>query len=157
MIRYSLVCANAHAFEGWFRSSEDFENQAGKGLLVCPHCGSPEIAKALMAPRVISGRARAAAEEAQPQPPSGMGPAVALAPPPPEAREMIARLKALKAKLLEGSEDVGARFAEEARRIHFGEAPKRSVHGEASAEDARELVEEGIDILALPILPGERN
>jgi hypothetical protein len=75
----------------------------------------------------------------------------------PEASEIIARLRELKAKLLSGSEDVGGRFAEEARRIHYGEAPSRAVHGQASHEDAKALLDEGVGILALPVLPGERN
>jgi len=147
MIRYSLVCSNAHEFEGWFRSSEDFDTQSSAGLCACPQCGSTSVGKALMRPAVSTSEAKTvvAAEPAT---------AVEI---PPEAREFIEKLKEIKAAMLEKSEDVGTRFAEEARRIHFGESPARTVHGEASQEDARALMEEGIDILPLPILPGERN
>jgi hypothetical protein len=157
MIRYSLVCAHAHQFEGWFRSSDDFDHQVASGLVSCPECGGTDVAKALMAPRVVTSESRAVVPVA----PEGSEPTVPAVLPlaglPPEARDMIDRLRALKAKLIEGSEDVGTRFAEEARRIHFGEAPKRAVHGEASLEEAQSLAEEGVDILALPVLPGERN
>ena len=153
MIRYSLVCADAHPFEGWFRSSDDFDHQAERGLVVCPHCGDTRVSKALMAPRVVTSENKAAPRPAETQPGEQLPVAAVSA----EAREMLTRLKALKAKLIEGSEDVGARFVEEARRMHFGETPARPVHGQASAEEARALVEEGIDILALPVLPGERN
>jgi len=149
MIRYSLVCSNAHEFEGWFRSSEDFDAQSSAGLCACPECGSTSVAKALMRPNVATSETRAvvpvAAQDKQ---------HVAI---PPEAREFLEKLKEIKAALLDGSEDVGKRFAEEARRIHFGEAPARAVHGEATEEDARSLIEDGIDILPLPVLPGERN
>lgn len=148
MIRYSLLCSEGHEFEGWFRSSEDFDVQASGGLCACPQCGSTSVAKALMKPNVATSEARAVPVAAEGTPPAAI---------PPEARAFIEKLKEIKAALLDGSEDVGKRFAEEARRIHFGEAPARSVHGEATEADARALVEDGIDILPLPILPGERN
>lgn len=165
MIRYRLVCSNAHDFEAWFRSSEDFEAQARGGLLACPQCGAREVTKALMAPSVVSGRREPVVVEAPSATPANSGEAapeaatlaLPLAALSPEGQAMLAELKALKAKLIEGSEDVGNRFAEEARRIHFGEAPKRSVHGEATREDAEALIEEGIEIMALPVLPDERN
>ncbi|WP_026783336.1 DUF1178 family protein [Pleomorphomonas koreensis] len=148
MIRYSLLCSEGHEFEGWFRSSRDFDAQASAGLCACPRCGSTSVAKALMKPNVATSEARTAPVAEQGMPPSAI---------PPEARAFIGKLKEIKAALLDGSEDVGKRFAEEARRIHFGEAPARAVHGEATEQDARALVEDGIDILPLPILPGERN
>lgn len=148
MIRYSLICSDAHEFEGWFRSSEDFDTQSSAGLCACPQCGSTSVTKALMRPNVTTSEAKAAV------PADAATTHVAI---PPEAQEFLGKLKELKAALIGNSEDVGKRFAEEARRIHFGEAPVRAVHGEATPEDARALVEEGIDILPLPILPGERN
>jgi hypothetical protein len=149
MIRYSLVCSNAHEFEGWFRSSEDFDAQSSAGLCACPECGSTSVAKALMRPNVTTSESKAVVPAA-----SQDKQLVAV---PPEAREFLEKLKEIKTALLDGSENVGQRFAEEARRIHFGEAPVRAVHGEATADDARALIEEGIDILPLPILPDERN
>jgi hypothetical protein len=155
MIRYSLLCSNAHEFEGWFRSSDDFDRQAARGLLSCPHCGDASIGKALMAPRVVTAEqrdARAAVVPVEEAPSS-----VPLATVPPEAQEALAKLREIKASLLANSENVGKSFAEEARKVHFGEAPARPIHGEASPDEARALVEDGIDILPLPVLPGERN
>ncbi|BBE73838.1 DUF1178 family protein [Oharaeibacter diazotrophicus] len=158
MIRYALVCSAAHDFDGWFRSSEDFDAQKARGLVECPVCGSTAVEKALMAPAV---RIRDGASAPTLPAPVAAGappvPAVPAALPPPEAAEMIARLRELKAKLTAGSENVGERFAEEARRIHYGETEARAVHGQASPDEARALVEEGVPILPLPILPDERN
>lgn len=163
MIRYDLVCAAPHAFDGWFRSSADFDAQAARGLVACPVCGSTAVAKALMAPAVRTRAATPAAppvaSPAEPPVPSA-GPPAAPVPAglfPPEAAEMVARLRALKAKLLEQSENVGRRFPEEARRIHYGEAPERAVYGEASPEEAQALIDEGVGILPLPVLPDEQN
>ncbi len=153
MIRYSLICSNAHEFEGWFRSSGDFDKQSSAGLCACPECGSTSVTKALMRPNVATSENRTSV----PMPVEAASAEKQLVAIPPEAREFIEKLKEIKAALLNGSENVGKRFVEEARRIHFGEAPVRAVHGEATAEDARALVEEGIDILPLPVLPGERN
>jgi hypothetical protein len=158
MIRYALSCSKGHPFEAWFRSAEDFDRQQEGGLLACPSCGDTSVAKALMAPAVVSrGEAQAVIPDAQPEtaplPVAAPGPV----PLPPEAEAMIARLRELKAKLLENSEDVGRGFAEEARRIHFGEAPLRAVHGQASQEDAASLIEEGVEIMQLPVLPEDRN
>jgi hypothetical protein len=153
MIRYALTCSAEHRFEAWFRSADDFDRQDARGLLSCPACGDTAVRKALMAPAVAT----------RPEPESAKaGPADAAPPMPaalaaPQVAEIAETLRALKAKLLENSEDVGTRFAEEARRIHYGEAPTRTVHGRASGEEARALVEEGVGILPLPVLPDERN
>lgn len=153
MIRYTLSCDNAHSFEAWFRSSADFDAQAARGLLSCPQCGSEKVGKALMAPNVVV-RDGPAARVPVPAPPVPPVPAAML---PPEAQEMVAKLRELKAKLVENSENVGERFADEARKIHYGESPARPVHGQASLEDARALLDEGVEILPLPVLPEERN
>jgi hypothetical protein len=158
MIRYALTCAAEHRFEAWFRTADDFDAQEARGLLSCPACGDTAIRKALMAPAVSTGGERAAGQDSLPTPvPPGMPATMQAAMATPEASEIIARLRELKAKLLSGSEDVGGRFAEEARRIHYGEAPSRAVHGQASHEDAKALLDEGVGILALPVLPEERN
>ncbi|HUG60277.1 MAG TPA: DUF1178 family protein [Methylomirabilota bacterium] len=158
MIRYALSCSHGHRFEAWFRSAADFDGQEDRGLLSCPTCGDVAVSKALMAPSVTT---RAAGAEVAPGPEAPSAPtAVATVPPAtttPEVAAMIAKLREIKAALLEKSENVGSRFADEARRIHYGEAPARPVHGEASNEDARALIEEGVEILPLPILPEERN
>lgn len=167
MIRYTLACDNAHSFEAWFRSSADFDGQAERGLLECPGCGSTAVAKALMAPNVVTREAAPHPVQADPAQttdlvpaaavPAGMPAPVAAALTTPEGRGFLERLRAVKSKLLEGSENVGKGFAEEARRIHYGEAPARPVHGEASSDEARSLIEEGVEILPLPVLPDERN
>jgi hypothetical protein len=153
MIRYSLICSDGHEFEAWFRSSGDFDDQSRRGLLTCPQCGSASVAKALMAPQVVLRETPRPALPA-PAPPAPAMPAALI---PPEAAELIGKLREFKAKLLENSENVGARFADEARKIHYGEAPERAVYGQASIEEARELVDEGIGIMPLPVLPDERN
>lgn len=164
MIRYALACDHGHSFEAWFRSSSDFDGQAERGLLSCPACGSSEVRKALMAPKVVSREASAArstpatAETVE----SAAAQAEASAPVqaanvPPGAEEIVARLRELKRQLVESSENVGNRFPEEARRMHYGEAPHRSVYGEASPDEARALIEEGVGIMPLPVLPEERN
>lgn len=162
MIRYDLVCSAPHAFDGWFRSSADFDAQSARGLVTCPVCGSAEVGKALMAPAVRTrGGAVAPAVDA---PPTAPVPARMETPPPvpvglfpPVAAEMLAKLREIKQKLTANSENVGDRFPEEARKIHYGDAPERPVHGQATPEEARALIEEGVEIMPLPILPDERN
>lgn len=136
MIRYALACGNGHDFESWFGDSEAFETQRARGLVECPLCGSKEIEKRIMTP------ALARAEEAASDP---------------RAADMRARLRALRAEIAEKTEDVGRRFPEEARRMHAGDAPERAIRGEASRDEARALLEEGVPILPVPILPDERH
>ncbi|WP_427024236.1 DUF1178 family protein [Aureimonas ureilytica] len=167
MIHYSLRCAPAgHGFDGWFRSGADFDAQAGRGLLECPVCGSDAVEKALMRPAVASsGRgADARREEASEAPgPSGAsavaapqaGPVVAGAPP--EMAEMFARLQELAREVRAKADYVGGGFAEEARRIHYGEAEERQIYGEASSGEVRSLLEEGIAAIPLPPLPEDKN
>ncbi len=166
MIRYSLACDRGHEFEGWFGSSEDFESQREQGLTECPYCGSHDISKTLMAPSVATSRKR---EAAMVQATSQL-PAVAEEPAVPAdaapvqfaglsaaQREIIGQMRELKTKLLASAEDVGDKFSEEARKIHYGEAEKRGIYGKASLDEAVELAEEGIDFLPLPDLPEDRN
>ncbi|MEJ1160382.1 DUF1178 family protein [Prosthecomicrobium sp. N25] len=162
MIHYSLSCEQEHAFEGWFRSSADFEAQAARRLVVCPTCGSTQVGRGLMAPNVQSGRSKdaraaAAAERSTPAAPSVPAPTAAMMVPNPVQRAMLETLREIKAKILASAEDVGPRFAEEARKIHYGEAEHRGIYGEASLDEAKALAEEGIEVHPLPILPDERN
>ncbi len=142
MIRYSLICENAHEFEGWFSESADFDRQVASGFLTCPVCNSGSISKSLMAPSVATARKK---DEMQ---------AVAMDT---ARREAFLKLKQAVAAIKANSEDVGARFPEEARKIHYGEADARGIIGKATADEARSLVEEGIEIAALPILPEDVN
>lgn len=142
MIRYALACEAGHAFESWFRSSDDFDTQAKRGLVSCPHCGSTRVEKQIMAPAVKS----AGEEVARP---------VALADP--RDAEMRNLLRAYRQFVEKNAEHVGDRFAEEARKIHFGESDERAIYGEATPSEVRELREEGVEVAPLPILPDERN
>jgi hypothetical protein len=151
MIRYSLACAAGHAFEGWFRSGADFDAQAAGGHVTCPACGSPSVGRALMAPNVQTSRRKPEPAPAQPME------AAAFTPPDPRLAAMMAAMRDLKARVIETTDDVGDGFADEARRIHYGETDARGIRGRASADEARALVDEGIEIMPLPVLPDERN
>ncbi|GJE37999.1 DUF1178 family protein [Methylobacterium persicinum] len=151
MIRYNLVCEAAHSFECWFPSSESYDTQIARGLVSCPTCGTTTVFKAMMAPRV--------ARKDRVPPPATSGPlperpVTLISEPERTLREAI---KALHAHVAATSEHVGARFAEEARKIHYGEAEGRSIHGQASLDEARALFDEGIEVAPLPFLPDDRN
>jgi hypothetical protein len=152
MIVFDLRCApRGHVFEAWFASSLAYEEQQGRGLVACPLCGSAEVAKAPMAPAVgAKGNASPASH-----PSAGL-----LGGAPEEVKTMLAAAAALQKSLLARSESVGARFADEARAIHLGEADARPIHGEATRAEAESLIEEGVPIAPLPfpvIPPGEEN
>ncbi|RXF70816.1 DUF1178 family protein [Hansschlegelia zhihuaiae] len=155
MIRYSLVCDAGHGFDGWFRSSGDFDAQAGGGLLSCPSCGSAKIGKALMAPSVrLKGAAEPAGTPAREELPAS-APDMSFT----NDREQKLRgmLRELRAHMTKNSEDVGEKFPEIARKMHAEEIERRTVHGKATAEEAKALVEEGVAIQPLPTFPDEMN
>jgi hypothetical protein len=139
MIKYRLVCNEGHEFEGWFRSGAEYDAQADSGRLSCPACASTAIAKAVMAPSILSRGDRQAR------------------PTPARQQEIVAALRRLNEAVDARSTYVGERFAEEARRIHFGEAEERIVHGEATADEVRGLGEDGVPVLPLPRLPKDLN
>lgn len=149
MIKYSLVCDGAHEFESWFRDSEAFEKQAKRGLVSCPTCGSIKVGKAVMAPSVA--RTDRAPSVAAATPSDG----VALLDP--AHKELREKLRELHRQIEANSVDVGEKFPEEARRMHEGAAPERSIRGQASLAEAKALLEEGIPVLPIPGLPDERN
>lgn len=127
-----LQCPHGHRFEGWFASADDFESQLSRKLVECPICGATEVSRMPSAPRLnLSG-----ASEAQPAA---------------DMAELQARAMRALREVLEKTENVGERFAEEARRIHYNEAPARSIRGVTTPEDAKALVEEGIDVMPLPV------
>jgi hypothetical protein len=136
MIVFNLACGNAHRFEGWFSSSEDFERQAREALISCPMCGSPEIVRQPSAPYVSTRSAVPSVGEEQPSP---------------EVIEFMRRK--YKEFIVNNTEDVGARFSEEARRIHYKEVPVRSIRGQASRSEVEELRDEGIEVYSLPGVP----
>jgi hypothetical protein len=145
MIVFDLCCADGHRFEGWFGSSEDFAAQQARGLVACPTCGSAEVAKAPMAPAVPrKGNQRTDAKQP-----------VAGGDLPPEAAEMLGKLAKLQAEALKSSTWVGEKFADRSREMHYGERDPQAIHGQATPDEARALVEEGIAIapLVFPVAP----
>lgn len=160
MIRYALICHQGHGFESWFQDSAAYDKQAKRGLVTCPHCGSEKVEKAIMAPRVKTTKRGKRAVEAVAEPVAADAPAETnqqVAFMSPQEVELRAKLKELREHLTSNAENVGRKFPEEARRMHYGEVEHRSIYGEASAEDAKELADEGIEFHPLPMLPDERN
>lgn len=144
----NLQCAHQHDFEGWFASEEDFHQQLGRGLLSCPLCGDTQVRKMLSAPRLNLGRAR---EEAPARAGAEEG-MVEMGRPAPGS-ELQGRLLRAMRELMSKTEDVGERFADEARAMHHGEMAQRNIRGRTTPEVAMELIEEGIDVMPLPALP----
>jgi hypothetical protein len=133
MIRYSLSCSNGHDFESWFPSGSGYDALHAKGLVTCPECGSAQVEKALMAPRVAQMEPKARLRG--------------------EATEREKALAELRRKVEENSEYVGMNFVAEARAMHDGDKPERSIHGEARADEALKLLEDGIPVAPLPFMP----
>ena len=152
MIRYALGCEKGHGFESWFKSANAYDKQAARGLIGCPVCGSTKIGKAIMAPGVARGAAREA-----PAPAPVREPRAPVAMLSDKERELRTKLRELRDHVVKNADYVGGKFPEEARKIHYGEVAHRSIYGEASTADAAELIEEGIELHPLPILPDERN
>ena len=159
MIRYTLLCPQDHSFESWFRDSESFEALGATGQVTCPVCGTTEVRKALMTPSVVTSRARST-------PPALPAPAASVQPEP--AHEPVALLdertaqrraamRELRRRITEQADDVGRAFATEARLIHEGDAPARSIYGEATGEEVSSLLEDGIPLLPMPVLPDDRH
>jgi hypothetical protein len=148
MIKFTLACERGHEFESWFPDGASFESQARRGLVRCPDCDSRRIAKAPMAPAILGGRGadRAAPEATAP---------VALLDD--KQRELRAAFVALRRMVESQTDDVGVKFPEVARAIHSGEAPERAIRGRASLAEAKALIEEGVGVLPLPMLPDDAN
>lgn len=139
MIKYTLVCRSQHEFEAWFSNSEAFERQSELDQVACPACGSPRVAKALMAPNVASRKASVGDFLSE------------------RRSEVLDQLSKLREQVLANAEYVGPRFADEARKIHYEDDSSRDIYGEATGEEVRALAEEGIDVLPLPRLPKDNN
>lgn len=150
MIVYDLACPDGHRFEGWFGSSADYEDQRARGLLACPACGALEVSKAPMAPAVPakgnSARGNAVTEVL---PPDAARP-MANTPMPPEMQKALAALAKAQANALKNSTWVGDKFADETRKMHYGERKEAPIHGQASLAEAKALIEEGVPVAALP-------
>lgn len=138
MIRYALTCSDKHEFDSWFQSAEAYDRLRGVGLVNCSVCGSSEVEKLLMAPAVQAARNKPAS----------------LATPASPVEEAFAKMRR---EVEENSEYVGMNFAAEARAIHDGDAPHRSIYGEAKAEEARSLIEDGVPVAPLPFMPNRKT
>lgn len=158
MIHYQLICERGDKFEAWFRGSSDFDMQARAGHVACPACGTTVVKKALMAPAVRSSDRAAPSEQPVPADAAERQETVRLAAgPDPALSEAMEIARRISRHVRDNSEDVGRRFAEEARKIHYREAEPRSIYGEATGEEVKELLEEGVEFHPLPVLPEERN
>jgi hypothetical protein len=161
MIRYALNCDQGHDFESWFQNSTAYDKQSKRALVTCPFCGSAKVEKAIMAPRLARSDDVESAPPTLPAPMPPASPATAAKAPvammsPPE-RELRQKLKELRDHVTKNASYVGPRFPEEARKIHYGETEHRSIYGEASQDEAKQLHEEGIEFHPLPILPDDHN
>ncbi len=159
MIRYTLVCEREHNFESWFANSAAYDKQVKRALVGCPICGSTKVEKAIMAPRLARSDKPI---EAPPPTATPSAPPVSEAPAPvammsPQEREFRTKLRELRDHLTKNAENVGRKFPDEARKMHYGEIEHRSIYGEASPQEAKDLHEEGIEFHPLPVLPDERN
>ncbi|MGJ8562700.1 MAG: DUF1178 family protein [Alphaproteobacteria bacterium] len=134
MIKYSLICGGSHEFEAWFSGSADFDVQAKDGLLMCPMCGTSKVEKAIMAPNISTSRTKDALVKKQAK----------------AAKMMSAAAETIRREIETQCDNVGDKFAEEARAIHYGEKPERGIYGQASAREASELIDEGVKVAPLP-------
>jgi hypothetical protein len=150
LIAYSLVCGDGHAFDGWFQSIAAFDAQRADGSLSCPVCGDDRIEKGVMAPSVKTSATR---KKGRPDPIPGLPPVAAK----PDPTKMHQFMAGFRKYVQENADYVGPRFPEEARKIHYGETEERQIYGEATPDEAREMVEEGIDIAPLPPDPNDLN
>jgi hypothetical protein len=149
MIKYALACEQAHEFESWFPSSEAYETQRKRGFVTCPICNSAKVEKQIMAPSLArTGKAQAPAAAPETQPVAILSE---------KERELRAMVRAFREHVTKNAENVGERFADEARKMHYGEADHRSIYGEANPAEARALLEEGIEVHPLPVVPDDRN
>jgi hypothetical protein len=149
MIKYALACEQGHSFESWFPNSGSYETQAKRGLIACPDCASTRISKAIMAPAIVGGKKAERRPEEAPTAPIALF----------DERQQRLREMAryLRKEIIANTDDVGSKFPEEARAIHEGDAPARSIRGQATPEEARALIEDGVGVLPLPFLPDEIN
>jgi hypothetical protein len=165
MIKYALACENGHSFESWFQNSAAYDKQVKRKLVTCPVCDSAKVEKSIMAPQVARTDNRSRRSR-QPEPVAVPEAAPAAAPAPekspvammsPQEREFRTKLKELRDHLTKNAENVGPKFPEQARKMHYGEIEHRSIYGEASPEEAKDLHDEGIEFHPLPVLPEDRN
>ena len=161
MIRYALRCERGHVFESWFQSSSAYETQEKRKLVNCPACGSAKVERAIMAPQIVSKKGR---DSAAPAPAASTDVAATEVATPgstpllmAQERELRAKLKELRDHIVRNADNVGERFPNEARKMHYGDIEHRPIYGEASPEEARSLIDEGVEVSPLPVLPEDRN
>lgn len=152
MIRYNLRCDQGHAFESWFQSSGAYDSQIKRKLVSCPQCGSAKVEKAIMAPQ-IGRKGNQKKDVAVPAQPAENASLVMA----PQEAELRAKLKELRDHIVATADNVGESFPDEARAMHYGDKEHRPIYGEATLEDARSLIDEGIEVAPIPVLPGDRN
>lgn len=169
MIHYNLRCERGHAFESWFQSSAAYETQESRELINCPACGSAKVERAIMAPQIVSRKGQdGKGQDGKGQDNAVPAPAPVVAAPDAAApastpllmaqeRELRAKLKELRDHIVKNADNVGERFPNEARKMHYGDIEHRPIYGEASPDEARALIDEGIEVSALPVLPDDRN
>lgn len=150
MIRFDLVCENDHEFDGWFSDNAGFQDQLERLLIECPACGSHKIEKRLMVPSLGKGTGK------KPRPDEGEKPVLSSAADP-VMKELVQQVRQLREHVSKTAEYVGKDFAKQARDIHYEDQPARPIYGEASMDDAKSLLEEGIDVAPLPSLPEDKN
>ena len=159
MIRYNLRCERGHAFESWFQSSTAYESQEKRRLVSCPSCGSVKVERAIMAPQIVSKKGREdsrrvpAAEVAGPESAAPEATPLLMA----QELELRAKIKELRDHITKNADNVGERFPNEARKMHYGDIEHRPIYGEASPDEARALIDEGVEVSPLPVLPDDRN
>ena len=156
MIRYNLRCEKGHTFESWFQSSSAYESQEKRKLVSCPACGTVKVERAIMAPQIVSKKGR---EVAAPTPTApAEAPASSESTPLLMAQELEFRtnINELRDHIVKNADNVGERFPNEARAMHYGDKEHRPIYGEASPEEARALIDEGVEVSPLPVLPEDR-
>lgn len=155
MIRYALRCERGHEFDSWFQSSSAYDSQHKRGLIACPICETTKVDKAIMAPRIVGkGKAKPGPQPAAIPVDAAQTSTMVMSP---QERELVSKLRELRDHVLKNADDVGKKFPDEARKMHYGDIEHRAIYGEATAEEARELIDEGVEVAPLPVLPGDRN
>jgi hypothetical protein len=152
MIRYALRCEKEHEFEAWFRSATDYDRALAAGETACPVCGPARVEKMPMAPAVARGHSKPAEKPAEKSEKVRL-----VSAPDPKQQALLQAMRELRRQVTEHADYVGDRFAEEARKIHYAETEPRGIYGEATSEEAKKLVDEGIEFQPLPTFPEERN
>jgi hypothetical protein len=150
MIRYDLICNKGHAFDAWFSDSASYDTQRKRGFVECSVCGSIKVEKQLMRPS-IAAKSSKKSESSKPSKPMVAGPID------PRMQQMMSMMREFRAHVEKNAENVGDKFADEARKIHYKESEERGIYGNATPDETQDLLEEGIEVHPLPRLPEDGN